>query len=130
MGFERGLLLDFIKLINEENDFSEFLDKKVAKQNSKSRGKRKNRVILGGDFNNIFPGENKKIINILQDRGFLPFFALNEGTYGKENQYHHDIIAPSSKEDTFVEKYSIKDFDSSDHRRVEMELLCKAADYS
>ena len=106
-------------------DFSKFLDRLVTKQFNKE-GNQKNTVVLAGDMNNIFPGEDKNLFKLLLKHGFEALFPFHEGTYGKDEQgnsvYKHDIIAVSSSNSepwSAFERYEIGSKDTaSDHRSV------------
>ncbi|MFM7458720.1 MAG: hypothetical protein ACKO3R_08700 [bacterium] len=113
LGWER--LLNFIN----------FLDKLVTKQFTKE-GNQKNTVVLAGDMNNIFPGEDKNLFKLLLKHGFEALFPFHEGTYGKDKNgnsvYKHDLIAVSSSNSkpwSAFERYEIGSKDTaSDHRSV------------
>jgi hypothetical protein len=106
-------------------DFAKFLDKLVSKQFNKE-GKQKNTVVLAGDMNNIFPGEDKNLFKLLLKYGFETLFPFREGTYGKDKQgnsvYKHDLIAvssPGSQPWSVIEEYEVGPKDTlSDHRSV------------
>jgi hypothetical protein len=106
-------------------DFAKFLDKLVSKQSNKE-GNQKNTVVLAGDMNNIFPGEDANLFKLLLKYGFETLFPFREGTYGKDKQgnsvYKHDVIAVSSSNSepwSAFEKYEIGSKDTaSDHRSV------------
>ena len=112
-GWER--LLDFIK----------FLDRLVTKPFNKE-GEQKNTVVLAGDMNNIFPGEDRNLFNLLLKYGFETLFPFREGTYGKDERgnsvYRHDIIAVASPRlkpwSAFVEYKIGSKATASDHRSV------------
>ena len=106
-------------------DFTKFLDRLVRKQFNEE-GNQKNTVILAGDMNNIFPGEDANLFKLLLKYGFETLFPFREGTYGKDKQgnsvYKHDVIAVSSPESqpwSVIEKYEVGSKDTaSDHRSV------------
>jgi hypothetical protein len=106
-------------------DFAKFLDKLVSKQFNKE-GNQKNTIVLAGDMNNIFPGEDKNLFKLLLKYGFETLFPFHEGTYGKDKQgnsvYKHDVVAVSSSNSepwSAFEKYEIGSKDTaSDHRSV------------
>jgi hypothetical protein len=106
-------------------DFTKFLDRLVTKQFNKE-GNQKNTVILAGDMNNIFPGEDKNLFKLLLKYGFEALFPFYEGTYGKDKDgnsvYKHDVIAVSSPESqpwSVIKKYEVGSKDTaSDHRSV------------
>ena len=106
-------------------DFTKFLDRLVTKQFNKE-GNQKNTVVLAGDMNNIFPGEDANLFKLLLKYGFETLFPFREGTYGKDKQgnsvYKHDVIAVSSPESqpwSVIEKYEVGSRDTaSDHRSV------------
>jgi hypothetical protein len=106
-------------------DFTKFLDRLVTKQFNKE-GNQKNTVILAGDMNNIFPGEDKNLFKLLLKYGFEALFPFYEGTYGKDKDgnsvYKHDLIAVSSPELppwSAFEHYEVGSKDTpSDHRSV------------
>ena len=106
-------------------DFSNFLDKLVSNQFNKE-GNQKNTVVLAGDMNNIFPGEDANLFKLLLQYGFEALFPFREGTYGKDKQgnsvYKHDVIAVSSPESqpwSVIKKYEVGSKDTaSDHRSV------------
>ncbi|NBV98136.1 MAG: hypothetical protein EBR67_01325 [Proteobacteria bacterium] len=105
--------------------FINFLDRLVTKQINKE-GNQKNTVVLAGDMNNIFPGEDKNLFKLLLKYGFETHFPFHEGTYGKDKQgnsvYKHDVIAVSSPESppwSVIEEYKVGPKDTaSDHRSV------------
>ena len=106
-------------------DFAKFLDKLVSKQFNKE-GNQKNTIVLAGDMDNIFPGEDKNLFKLLLKYGFETLFPFHEGTYGKDKQgnsvYKHDVVAVSSSNSepwSAFEKYEIGSKDTaSDHRSV------------
>jgi hypothetical protein len=106
-------------------DFTKFLDRLVTKQFN-NEGNQKNTVVLAGDMNNIFPGEDKNLFKLLLKYGFETLFPFHEGTYGRDKQgnsvYKHDVIAVSSSNSEpwrAFEKYEIGSKDTaSDHRSV------------
>jgi hypothetical protein len=106
-------------------DFSNFLHKLVSNQFNKE-GNQKNTVVLAGDMNNIFPGEDANLFKLLLQYGFEALFPFREGTYGKDKQgnsvYKHDVIAVSSPESqpwSVIKKYEVGSKDTaSDHRSV------------
>lgn len=106
-------------------DFNKFLDRLVTKQFNKE-GNPKNTVVLAGDMNNIFPGEDRNLFKLLLKYGFEALFPFYEGTYGKDKQgnsvYKHDLIAvssPNSELGQAFEEYKIGPMGTpSDHRAV------------
>jgi hypothetical protein len=124
LGWER--LLDFIK----------FLDRLVTKQFNKE-GNQKNTIVLAGDMNNIFPGEDKNLFLLLLRYGFETLFPFFEGTYGKDKDgnslYFHDLIAvspPNSELGQAFEEYKIGPMDTaSDHRSVAATLALPKLNY-
>jgi hypothetical protein len=114
-------------------DFSKFLDRLVNNQFNKE-GNQKNTVVLAGDMNNIFPGEDKNLFKLLLKYGFETLFPFLEATYGQDKYgngiYNHDVIAVSSPESppwsvpesppwSVIEEYKVGPKDTgSDHRSV------------
>ncbi|MFZ4085733.1 MAG: hypothetical protein ACOYK1_09425 [Vampirovibrionia bacterium] len=106
-------------------DFTKFLDRLVTKQFNKE-GKQKNTVVLAGDMNNIFPGEDRNLFKLLLKYGFETLFPFYEGTYGQDKNgdsvYKHDVIAVSSLGSapwSVIEEYEVGSKKTlSDHRSV------------
>ena len=102
-------------------DFSKFLDRLVSKQFNKE-GNQKNTVVLAGDMNNIFPGEDRNLFLLLLKHGFETPFPFYEGTYWSNSVYKHDLIAvasPDLQSESAFENYEIGSANTaSDHRSV------------